>query len=300
MMPRVSVVVSTLNRPEHIVACARTILANRGVPFEVIVVDQSDPEKRAASIAAVGDDPRLRWVGTTTRGLSVSRNIGVDEARSDVIAFTDDDCRIEPNWVSGIDAAFRSDPDLGMLFGGVLLRPEDRVKGYAAEFEPNERMDFHHRMPDIRAPWGVGANMSIRRAVIDRVGRFDESLGAGSAFHAGEDIDFTIRSLADGFKIRHTPEIWVTHLGVREGADATRLMRGYGVGLGATLAKHIRLGTPGALGLLAGFVAHHGRRSVANLLRGSRRPGFGLVASVLWGARRSYEKGVDDSRNLYV
>jgi len=238
-------------------------------------------------------------VATDTRGLSASRNIGISATRAPVVAFTDDDCRVPSDWVAGVRTAFAADDDLALLFGAVLLRPEDRAKGYAAEFEPTETRGFQNTLPDARSAWGVGANMAFRRTVFDQIGVFDRMLGAGSPFHAAEEIDLTIRALARGFKMVHTPSISVLHLGIREGAAASRLMRGYGVGLGATLAKNIRLGTPGAASLLAHWLAFHGCRSIRNAIQGHKRPGFGLVAAVLWGAWRSFEMRIDKVSHSY-
>jgi GT2 family glycosyltransferase len=299
MMPNVSVVVSTRNRPRDVAACVKSILANAYPGFELLVVDQSNHEDQQSALSEVGQDDRLRWVPTTTRGLSVSRNLAVASARASVLAFTDDDCRVSATWVADTAAEFAADPELGLLFGSVVLRPEDRARGYAAEFEPEQRRELRGALPDARASWGVGANMAIRRSVFDRVGVFDTVLGAGAPLFAGEEIDLTLRALSRGFKVAYTPGTSVVHLGVREGAEASRLMRGYGIGLGATLGKHVRLGTPGAARLLAGWLSLHGRRTLGNALRGDRHPGFGLVAAVLLGVARSYEKRLDRALGLY-
>src|SRR6185436_11713332 len=118
---------------------------------------------------------------------------------------------------------------------------EDRASGYAAEFEPVARTEYIGHVPDISEQWGVGANMAFRRKVFDLVGTFDELLGAGAQFHAGEETDLTIRAFSRGLKAAFTPDAQVLHLGTRTGAEAARLMRGYGIGLGAALAKHRRL-----------------------------------------------------------
>jgi hypothetical protein len=182
----------------------------------------------------------------------------------------------------------------------VLLRPEDRAEGYAAEFEPSELRVLRDGLPDMRLPWGVGANMAIRRTALDSIGRFDTMLGAGAPFFAGEEIDITIRALTTGRKVVHTPEISVLHLGIRKGDDAARLMRGYGIGLGATFSKHVRLRTPGSGRALAQWLALHGERSIRNALRGQKNPGFGLVASVIWGACRAAIAPLDVSGATYI
>jgi GT2 family glycosyltransferase len=299
MTPKISVIVSTRNRPNDVVACAKTILANQYPSFELLIIDQSDPADQLKARAEVGSDERLRWIAMTMRGLSISRNLAVAATRGPILAFTDDDCRVSETWVADTAAEFDADPDLGLLFGRVVLRPEDRARGYAAEFEPPRRREVRGALPEPHLAWGVGANMAIRRSVLDQLGAFDIALGAGAAFFAGEDLDFTLRALAAGFKMVHTPLTSVVHLGVREGADAGRLLREYGIGLGATLGKHVRLGTDGAARLLAGWLALHGRRVVGNALRGDRHPGFGLVAAVLLGVGRSYGRRLDRGRSLY-
>jgi GT2 family glycosyltransferase len=297
--PAVSVVVCTVNRFDHLIDCLRAILANTGRDFEVLVVDQNDPATHARAVAAAGDDPRLRWICSEVRGLSHARNRALAEARAPLIAFTDDDCRVPADWVEHIEATFAADPELSILFGAALLRPEDRAKGWGAEFEPHHTREFRHTLPDGGATWGVGANMTIHRRVFERVGGFDVMLGVGAPFTAGEEIDLTIRALADGFKVLHSPRVSLIHLGVREGAEAGRLMRSYGVGLGATLAKHVRLGTPGAGKLMAQWLALQGGRSVRNVLAGHRHPGFGLLAAVMFGAYKGLRQPIDGARGTF-
>jgi len=298
--PALSVVVCTVNRYEHLLACLRTILDNPGQDFEVLVVDQNDAETHRRAMAAVGPDPRLRWILSSVRGLSHARNRALQDARGPVIAFTDDDCRVPPDWVERITAAFRADPEVSLLFGAAILRPEDRARGWGAEFEPHHRRELQHALPDGRTVWGVGANMAIHRRVFERVGGFDPMLGAGAPFHAGEEIDLTIRSICEGFKVLQTPEVSVLHLGVREGRAAGRLMRSYGIGLGATLGKHVRLGNPGAMKLLAHWVTLQGSRSFRRALAGERHPGFGLMAAVVVGACKASVRPLDRGRAVYA
>lgn len=300
MIPSISVLVSTRNRPEQVVTCVRRVLDNTGIDFELIVVDQSPAGLCAQARLAVGNDPRLRWIETPTQGLSVSRNIGLSLASAPLVAFTDDDCEVPADWLARIHREFQADTAMDMLFGAVTLPAMNGDLAYAAKFEPQARAEYCGTIPDISAQWGIGANMAFRRRVFDAVGGFDELLGAGTAFCAGEETDLTIRALARGFKAVLTPDVQVLHLGVRRGADASQLMRGYGIGLGAALDKHRRLRTPGARQLLSRTLKHHTRRSLRNLLRGDRHPGLGLTAAILLGALRSRRLGIDRKRSLFI
>jgi hypothetical protein len=89
---------------------------------------------------------------------------------------------------------------------------------------------------------GFGANMAIRRTTWLALGGFDESMGAGSHFCAGEDTDFAIRALICGHKVHESPWPVVTHYGFRRWDEARATIAGYMVGLGAANAKMLRLG----------------------------------------------------------
>jgi glycosyltransferase involved in cell wall biosynthesis len=299
MMPTVSVLISTRDRPQQILECLRSVLATDDDDFEVVVVDQSVtplPEVQSGALLA---DTRVRWITSQTTGLSTSRNIALAAARAPVVAFTDDDCRVESGWVASIRHAFQADGELAILFGTVSLPAEDRADGYAAEFEPGSRAEYRGSFPDIREQWGIGANMALRRTVADHVGNFDEMLGAGAPFRAGEEIDFTIRALDKGYKVVHSDETSVHHLGLRRGFAARQLIRNYGIGMGAALCKHVRLRTPGATGLWLGLVWHHSRRSAINVLRRRANPGFGLVAAIIVGTGRSLTRRLDRSKEVF-
>jgi glycosyltransferase involved in cell wall biosynthesis len=298
-MPTVSVLISTRDRPQHIVECLRSVLATEDDDFEVVVIDQSRTPLAAEQSGPFLADRRVRWISSPTTGLSASRNIGLAAARAPVIAFTDDDCRVEPGWVAAIRHAFQADFEMGMLFGTVVLRAEDRADGYAAEFEAGPRTEYRGYFPNIREPWGIGANMALRQTVADCVGNFDELLGAGGHFRAGEEIDFTIRALNKGHKVVLSDETCVYHLGLRRGLAARQLIRGYGIGMGAALGKHVRLRTPGAAGLWVGLVWHHSRRSAINVLHRRANPGFGLVVSIIVGTTRSLTPDLDRSREVF-
>ncbi len=300
MTPSISVLVSTRNRPEQVATCVRHVLANSDVDFELIVVDQSPGEQCERARRAVGSDVRVRWMESSTRGLSVSRNVGLSFARAPLIVFTDDDCEVPTNWLASIQREFQTDKRIDMLFGAVALPPGMGAAGYAAQFEPEVRAEFSGSIPDIRREWGIGANMAFQRRVFDEAGGFDELLGAGTELCAGEETDLMIRALARDFKAVFTPDVRVVHRGVRYGSDAARLVRGYGTGFGAALAKHRRLGTRDAGHLLLHALKHHSVRNVRNLLHGDPHPGFGLTAAFLLGALRSHRLGIDRERSLFI
>lgn len=296
--PVVSVVVPTRNRNAHAVACARSILENRDF-LELLVVDQSDGAQTRDELKELGD-PRLRYVQTDTRGVTASRNLGIELSRGDVVAFTDDDCRVPPNWTESLSAVFEADPDVAVVCGRVVVPEDLRSKGFTESFEPHVR-EWQGRYPPFGSDWGITANLSLRKSVVERVGPFDPMLGAGAPLRSGGEPDLLFRVLRAGLKIVNAAEVTVDHLGVRAfGAESQKLMRGYGKGTGAALFKHIRLGDVDAARVYAGFVAANVQRVCENLIKGQRPTGLGYLVSFLQGSLDSWQYGVDKQSRAYT
>ncbi|HXU80059.1 MAG TPA: glycosyltransferase family A protein, partial [Polyangia bacterium] len=186
---RVSVVVPTRNRPDQIGPCVQGILANSERDIEVIVVDQSDGTDSAAALADLRGDPRLQYLPSTTRGAASARNVGIAASRAEIVAFTDDDCRVPPDWIARMIEVFEKDPQAGVLFGRVDIPEGAFESGFLAAFIPVRR-SYEGEFPRGLDPWGISANMAVRRKVLEDVGNFDPLLGPGSKFKAGEDVDF--------------------------------------------------------------------------------------------------------------
>jgi glycosyltransferase involved in cell wall biosynthesis len=296
---RVSVVVPTRNRPDQIGPCVEAILANSHPSMELIVVDQSDARDSASALVTFRRDPRLRYVATSTRGAARARNVGIEASTADLIAFTDDDCRVPTDWVARIVELFDNEPTAGVIFGRVDI-PKDTVEGgFLASFEPVRR-SYEGEFPRGLEPWGISANMAVRRKVLDDIGAFDPLLGPGSKFKAGEDVDFAIRAIARKWKIVTANEIPLLHLGVRTGEAARTLLLSYMFATGAVLTKHLRLQTPGSVGLFAGFLRLQLGTVTNSLLRGTRPTGIRQFLTLLSGAGQSISHAIDRDRQVYV
>jgi glycosyltransferase involved in cell wall biosynthesis len=295
----VSVVVPTRNRPDHIGPCIESILANQTPNIEIVVIDQSDDDSSKLALASQLADPRLRHEPTSSRGAARARNVGIERTSGALIAFTDDDCRVPPDWVARIANVFENEPEAGVVFGRVAIPEHLKGLGFAADFEPAQR-EHRGSYPTATETWGIGANMSVRRTVFEQLGLFDGLLGPGSAFKAGEEVDFAIRVLAAGWKIVNAREVSLDHLGVRTGDAAGQLLRGYLFATGAVFAKHVRLGTRGTAELAAKFLALHAQHAGSSVLRGRRPSGIGGLLALLSGAAQSLSYPVDRDHKVYA
>jgi glycosyltransferase involved in cell wall biosynthesis len=196
-----SVIVPTRNRGGMLGTTLRTVLAQRGVEIEVIVVNDASSDDTLSTLAAF-DDPRLRAVHTTTpAGPNAARNRGAAQARSPWLAFVDDDDLWAPDKLaSQLRAA----------------EEEDRAWAYAGSVNVNERLEIIHGTPppppeDVVArvrrlnPIPASAsNVIIRRASFESEGGFHEEL------RSCEEWDLWIR-LADSGPPAWVPEPLVAY-----------------------------------------------------------------------------------------
>jgi glycosyltransferase involved in cell wall biosynthesis len=295
---RVSVVVPTRNRPTHAAHCAASILATHGF-VDLIVIDQSDDRATEDALAKI-DDRRLRYVRTETRGVTTGRNLGIDLSASEIIAFTDDDCRVKSDWVERVIDVFAGDLDVAVVCGRVRVPEDIQYLGLAVEFEPRVR-EWQSHYPPLGSDWGITANLSIRRAVLERVGTFDPMLGAGAPLRSGGEPDFLFRVLRAGFKVVNAREVVVDHIGIRKpGSESKNLILDYGSGTGAALFKHVRLGDPVGTLVYLRFLGATLFHVCTNIISGKRPTGAGFLTAFLSGTLASYRFRVDRQRRQYV
>ena len=294
----ISIVVPTRNRAEHAAACARELLHCEGF-LEIIFVDQSDDDATEQALSQLAD-ARIRCARSTLRGATNGRNLGIDLSKGELIAFTDDDCRVARDWITRIREVFAADAEVAVVCGRVVVPDELQRQGFAIGFEPLVR-EWQGRFPPPDRDWGITANLSARREVFSTLGKFDPFLGPGAPLLCGEEPDLLFRVLKAGMKVVNAKEVEVTHLGIRAfGPEATQLWHTYGVGTAAALFKHIRSGDADAAKLYLGHLGKMARVIGASLLRGERPKGLRYTWSFLSGAVVSFKFRVDRERRQYV
>ena len=294
----VSIVVPTRDRPLHIAACVALILACAGL-FDLFVVDQSESGDTEQALLPYLRDDRVRYIRSPTRGVSAARNVGVAASSGALVAFTDDDCRVPPDWVDRFVKVFSQEPDVAVLCGRVHTPPGSEAIGYAATFEPVERV-YAGRLPPPGRDWGVSANMVIRRAVIERIGLFDELLGSGAPLRSAAETDLLVRTWRAGLKVVNAREVEVLHVGLRRhGAEARNLVIAYGIGVGAVFAKYARIGDHGARSLYLRWLLHLIVSNVRSVFTFRHPTGIGLTLAFLRGSLLSFRYRVSRDPALF-
>lgn len=243
----ISVVVCTRDRPDDLARCLGALERLSTKPSEIIVVDNASTT--SATREVVERAPGVRYVAEPRPGLSVARNTGVTAATGDVIAFTDDDGEVHPDWVARLGQAFAS-PEVDVVTGLVLPSElesegavlfEKGIGGFGQGFQPR-RFD-QTWLAEGGTVWhiGAGANMAVRRRTLDRVGGFDERLGAGAA-GCSEDSELWHRVLAAGGVCRYDPTVVVSHHHRPSIDEVRRMSRDYLRGHVAALVVQARAG----------------------------------------------------------
>jgi glycosyltransferase involved in cell wall biosynthesis len=245
---RLSVIVCTRNRAPAVPPCLDSIkdsLARASLDgdAEIVVVDNASEDDTSAVVQA--------WAAANTigvklciepkKGLAAARNCGLGAARGDLLAFTDDDCRMSPTYVVELLEHDSRDVELTLRGGRVVLGdPTDlplTIKDTVLRrWSRRDRSARHENLGNAL----LGCNMAMRRGVADRIGPFDERLGAGSGIPGGEDTDYVLRAYLADVVIEQVPDMAVSHFhGRRSIAEANRLFKNYTLGSGALYAKYL-------------------------------------------------------------
>jgi GT2 family glycosyltransferase len=248
----ITAAIAACERPEAIRRCVQAILSGRTLPAEILVMDQSRDDRVSTALQGIASPATpLRALRQSRLGLSASRNAAWKTASQEVIAFTDDDCVPAPDWIEVLRPLCEA-PEPGAMAGRVLPLGRESSGTFAVSLRVGvERIDHRGQA----APWevGTGGNFAARRGWLERVGGFDERLGAGSAGRAAEDADLIYRLLRAGATIRYDPAATVYH---ERQSKARRLAsrRTYGFGIGAFCLLHARKGDAYAARILAAWL----------------------------------------------
>jgi O-antigen biosynthesis protein len=251
--PLVTVAVCTRNRPADLGRCLDALMQLDYPALDVLVVDNA-PDGDATARLVAGRYPRVRHVCEPRPGLDWARNRAIQEARGEILAFTDDDAIVDPGWVTALVRVFAEDPEV-MAVTGLVVPYEletdaqhlfERYGGFGRGYE----REWHSvpRRPD-RADtlyigaglYGTGANMAYRRRVFETIGTFDPALDVGTVTLGGGDLDMFFRVLHHGLLLVYEPAALVRHRHRRTQAELLRQLDGWGSGFYAYLARNVSM-----------------------------------------------------------
>ena len=286
---RSTIAICTRERPDDLARALAAVTADAGDRHDVLVVDNRPTTSRTRELVAAW--PRVRYVREDRPGLNAARNRALREAATSIVAFSDDDAVPEPGWVEALASGF--DHRLVLCVTGLTLpleldtdaqiwfeRQNPFGRGYfRREFNP---LDCS---PHVAGQIGAGANMALRRDVLQLVGPFDERLDAGTPTRSGGDHEMFARILERGYRAVYEPRAVSRHRHRRTWAELADTLYGYGVGVYATWTGSIV--EHGRFAVLRQAALWMGRGQLPALARAlAGRPGsmpLGLVLAELRG-----------------
>jgi GT2 family glycosyltransferase len=262
---KISVAISTLDRPNSLSRCLDALWSGDVLPAEVIIVDQSRNETTSSMIEKrqSGNMPII-YIRQAPQGLAASQNAAIGNASHAIVAVTDDDCVPTREWLATIEKTFASTNGLAAVTGRILPLDPQGAKVYPVSSRIGTiGVEFSHKV----SPWVVGSgnNFAVKRDWFSMIGGCDERLGPGSPGKGGVDMDLFYRLLRAGGRIRYEPESLVYHERQdKAGRIARRSMYGYGMGACCTI--WLRQRDPYGLHVLGSWAFFRMRRLLASAL----------------------------------
>jgi glycosyltransferase involved in cell wall biosynthesis len=233
-----SVVIPTFNRADELRGTLDNLATLRcDAAWEVIVVDNNstDDTRRVVEAAAAAFPVELVYLFEAEQGRSAAMNAGIARARGQIIVTTDDDVRVEPDWLDRAGEALET-LDCDYVGGKVLPLwgaprpawiPDHGGKQWAVIAlldygdEPIPFFSRAHRAP-------LGVNMAFRREAFERAGGWDNSVGRRKGTLLGQEVrEWMYRARAAGLRGFYAPAMTVRHVIQRDRLNKQYFRRWY-------------------------------------------------------------------------
>ena len=248
----VTAIICTRNRAtqlSQVLESASHLVVPPGLSWEFIVVDNGSSDNTADVVRRYAGRLPLRIVREETPGLSNARNRGVAEARGDYICWTDDDVRLDPNWLAAYAAAFRRHPEAAVFGGRILPTLEGPTPAWFSKAMNRwpiatilAARDFGDEITPVTLKGGqepYGANYALR-ALEQRRYKYNPSLGVSPAQkRVGEETDVIYKILTRGGNGWWVPDSKVHHI-IPRGRQTLRYVYHYFFLSGETSAYLVR------------------------------------------------------------
>ena len=215
-LPLVSVIIPVYNDAERLSLCLKALEQQTYTSYEVIVVDNGSRDDSAETVCRSFEN--VTFTTQLKQGSYAARNKGLSFAEGEIIAFTDSDCIPEPTWLERGVERFLVTENCGLVAGRVCIFPKDPNQPTTAELYemflafPQERYIKSDN-------YGATANVFTSRAVLNKVGLFNDSLQSGG------DMEWGNRVASEGFTLIYAENACIHHPARRTLAELRKKAR---------------------------------------------------------------------------
>ncbi len=286
--PLATIAVCTRNRTEDLQKCIESITQLPDERQEILIVDNC-PSSDATYYLVQGFS-NIRYVREDHIGLNAARNRALREARHDIVAFIDDDAIADHQWLSALLRNF-ADPAVLCVTGLTMPRElnteaQEWFERYSPFGRGFRRIVFTRSSinPLVAGRVGAGANMALRKNILELVGPFDEALDGGTPTRSGGDTEIFSRILNMGYRVVYEPTALCWHRHRRTLEELQKTLYGYGVGVYAFWTSCLLKGELSVFRLAWNWFSHDQlRRLVRSLLFRPDRFPINLILTELRG-----------------
>lgn len=207
MQPEISIILPTANGPDVLFWCLESLL-NQTYPLEkveLIIVDDRNNQQLGQSLKE-GECSRflaLKYIPLSHKGPAVARNAGIKNASSEILAFIDDDCVADSDWVKLILETHKLNPDKPVV-GGLTYVSECKNMSLVSQFLINHSIGAGLNKEEIS--FFPACNVSIKKRIF-----LEHLFNENFSFPGGEDLEFFWRIFKQGHRFVWNKNIKVVH-----------------------------------------------------------------------------------------
>ena len=221
---KISLVTATLGRVDEINILLDSLVKQTYKNFELIIVDQNEHYKVQNIVDRYTNILNIKYIRSSTKGLSYNRNVGIKECSGDIIGFPDDDCYYSDNLLEEIVYTFKEKKNKI-----TLVEAYDSITKniFISKTDVVSRKSLFK--------YAISFNLFV---IFDKMKLFDERLGVGTFFSSGEETDYIWQLLDKKDIAIFAKKAKVFH---PQNAASNNYERAYsyGLGFGALFKKEI-------------------------------------------------------------
>lgn len=230
VLMKISLIVATIHRVSEVEDFLKSILCSSYKNIEILLIDQNKNGELDSIVLRYSPLLEIHHIKSSVKGLSYNRNIGIEMATGDILAFPDDDCTYYPDTIENVLSEFKNN-DIDFVVGRIFDRDKkiNVIKKWPRLGKKITTRNFYFLASSITL------FTKVRK---DGLIFFDERLGAGTIYGSCEDPDFIFTLLKKRLRGCYIPLIEVNHPIPNDINTPISKRVSYASGFGFMLGKH--------------------------------------------------------------